>query len=124
MELLAKWERIRAIRDVVNKEIEAVRSAGAVGSSLQAALTIGAEAADHEILASLGDDLKYVTITSSAGLEPAPALSVRVAPIAAPKCERCWHWRDDVGRDPARPELCGRCTDDGDLCGGESRRVA
>ena len=34
--LLAKWTRIREIRDVANKEIEAVRTAGEVGSSLQA----------------------------------------------------------------------------------------
>ena len=70
------------------------------------------------MLASLGDDLKYVTITSAAAIEPAATLSVRVAPVDAPKCERCWHWRDDVGNDPARPELCGRCTDAADLCGG------
>ena len=123
-ELLGKWSRIREIRDLVNKEIETLRGSGGVGSSLQAYLTIAAEPADHELLATLGDDLKYVTITSRAGLEPASALAVRVAPATAPKCERCWHWRDDVGNDPARPELCGRCTDDIDLCGGESRRVA
>ena len=40
------------------------------------------------------------------------------------KCERCWHYRDDVGNDPSRPELCGRCTNDADLCGGNSRKVA
>ena len=123
-ELLGTWSRIREIRDLVNKEIETLRGSGGVGSSLQAYLTIAAEPADHELLATLGDDLKYVTITSRAGLEPASALAVRVAPATAPKCERCWHWRDDVGNDPARPELCGRCTDDIDLCGGESRRVA
>ncbi len=123
-ELLDKWARIRAIRDLANKEIEALRSVGAVGSSLQARLEIGAEPADLAILASLGDDLKYVTITSAAAIEPAAALGVRVAPVDSPKCERCWHWRDDVGNDPARPELCGRCTDAADLCGGASRQVA
>ncbi|RYY70673.1 MAG: hypothetical protein EOO24_49540, partial [Comamonadaceae bacterium] len=25
------------------------------------------------------------------------------------KCERCWHWRADVGADPAHPTICGRC---------------
>ena len=49
---------------------------------------------------------------------------VRATPSSAPKCERCWHYRDDVGIDPMRPELCGRCTDDADLCGGASRTVA
>jgi isoleucyl-tRNA synthetase len=122
-ELLAKWARIRAIRDVANKEIEALRSDGQVGSSLQAALTIGVNPADHALLASLGDDLRFVTITSQAVLSEAAELSVTVTPSTATKCERCWHYRDDVGADPAHPTICGRCTTN--LYGaGETRRVA
>jgi isoleucyl-tRNA synthetase len=121
--LLAKWTRLREIRDVVNKEIETVRAEGRIGSSLQAEIAIGAEAADHALLASLGDDLKFVTITSKAVAAPAPALAVDVAPSAAAKCERCWHWRDDVGIDPQHPTICGRCT--ANLYGaGETRRAA
>jgi len=122
-ELLAKWARIRAIRDVANKEIEALRAAGQVGSSLQAALTIGANAADHALLASLGDDLRFVTITSQAVLSDAAELAVQVTPSTATKCERCWHYRDDVGADAAHPTICGRCTSN--LYGaGETRTVA
>ena len=121
--LLAKWARIRAIRDVANKEIEALRTAGQVGSSLQAELTIAADIADHALLASLGDDLKFVTITSKALLEAADALGVEVRASNATKCERCWHYRDDVGADTAHPTLCGRCTSN--LYGsGEPRRIA
>ncbi|MDE2628080.1 MAG: isoleucine--tRNA ligase, partial [Burkholderiales bacterium] len=122
-ELLAKWARIRAIRDVANKEIEALRAAGQVGSSLQANLVIGADAADHALLASLGDDLRFVTITSQARLAHADELAVTVTPSAATKCERCWHYRDDVGSDAAHPTICGRCTSN--LYGaGEQRAVA
>jgi isoleucyl-tRNA synthetase len=122
-ELLAKWARIRAIRDVANKEIEALRTEGQVGSSLQANLEIGADAADHALLASLGDDLRFVTITSKAVLSEADALKVDVTASSATKCERCWHYRDDVGTDPAHPTICGRCTSN--LFGaGETRTVA
>jgi isoleucyl-tRNA synthetase len=121
--LLAKWARIRAVRDLVNKEIEAVRATGGVGSSLQADVTITAPAEDHALLASLGDDLKFVTITSKATLVQGTTLAVVVTPSTATKCGRCWHWRDDVGRDAAHPQLCGRCTSN--LFGaGESRAVA
>ncbi|MCD0418150.1 isoleucine--tRNA ligase [Rubrivivax sp. JA1024] len=121
--LLAKWARIRAVRERVNKEIEAVRTTGAVGSSLQANVTIGAPAEEHELLASLGEDLRFVLITSKALLAAADELQVTVTPSTDTKCERCWHWRDDVGHDPAHPGLCGRCTSNlyGD---GEARRVA
>jgi len=121
--LLAKWARIRTVRDAANKEIEALRAAGQVGSSLQAELVIGADIADHAILSSLGDDLKFVTITSKATLEPADALRVTVTPSKAVKCERCWHYRDDVGIDAAHAALCGRCVSN--LYGsGETRRAA
>ena len=122
-ELLAKWARIRAIRDVANKEIEALRADGQVGSSLQANLLIGADAADHALLASLGDDLRLVTITSQALLAHAAELAVAVTASTATKCERCWHYRDDVGIDPAHPTICGRCMSN--LYGaGEHRTVA
>ncbi|MBA2962475.1 MULTISPECIES: isoleucine--tRNA ligase [Ramlibacter] len=107
--LLAKWNRIREIRDLANKEIEAVRASGAVGSSLQANLTVTAPAADHALLAGLGEDLKFVFITSAIALAAGEALGVQAVPSTDTKCERCWHWRADVGADPAHPAICGRC---------------
>ena len=121
--LLPKWARIRVIRDLANKEIEAVRAAGGLGSSLQARLTITAPAADEELLVSLGQDLKFVFIVSEAALHEGDELRIEVAPSTAAKCERCWHWRDDVGADPAHPTICGRCTSNL-YGGGEARRVA
>jgi isoleucyl-tRNA synthetase len=121
--LLAKWAQVRAVREAVNKEIENVRTAGAVGSSLQATVAITAPQADFDVLASLGDDLKFVLITSAATLAVGDALAVTVTPSTAAKCERCWHYRDDVGANPAHPTICGRC--DSNLHGdGERRTVA
>ncbi len=121
--LLAKWSRIREIRDAVNKEIESVRTAGGVGSSLQANVTVACSDADRALLAALGGDLKFVFITSAAALEAGDQLKITVTPSSATKCARCWHWRDDVGADPAHPAICGRCTSNlfGD---GERRAVA
>jgi len=121
--LLAKWAAIREVRDTVNKAIEAVRAAGGVGSSLQANVALSAPPETHQLLATLGDELKYVLITSAATLAQGDALAVDVTPSAATKCERCWHWRDDVGHDAAHPTICGRCT--GNLFGaGETRAIA
>ncbi|MBT2302377.1 isoleucine--tRNA ligase [Variovorax paradoxus] len=121
--LLAKWSRIREIRDGVNKEIESVRAAGQVGSSLQASVKLVAPAEDYALLASLGDDLKFVFITSAVELAAGDSLSAQVTASSATKCERCWHWREDVGHDPAHPAICGRCTSN--LYGaGEARSIA
>ena len=121
--LLAKWARIRAIRDAANKEIEAVRTAGQVGASLQATLTITAGADDAALLRSLGEDLKFVTITSAVTVVDGDELQITVTPSTAAKCERCWHYRDDVGTDTAHPTICGRCVSN--LHGaGDTRTVA
>jgi isoleucyl-tRNA synthetase len=121
--LLAKWHAIRGVRDAVNKAIEDVRAAGALGSSLQAEVVVTAPSETHALLASLGDGLKFVLITSKATLAAGDTLAIAVMPSQAVKCERCWHWRDDVGHDPQHPTLCGRCTSN--LHGaGETRRVA
>ena len=121
--LLAKWGRLRELRAVVNKAIEEVRSSGSLGSSLQANLRLTLDAEDLALLRSLGDELKFVFIVSAVELQPGAQLAVQVRAASAPKCARCWHYRDDVGHDPAHPELCGRCTSN--LYGsGEVRHVA
>jgi isoleucyl-tRNA synthetase len=126
-QLLDKWTRIRAARELVNKEIETLREAGKVGSSLQAKVQLTIPMATHgelwSALASLGDDLKFVFITSVMRVAAGDVMAVEVAPSEAVKCERCWHWRDDVGVDPAHPTICGRCTSN--LFGpGEDRKYA
>jgi len=108
--LLAKWSRIREIRDVVNKDIEALRADGKVGSSLQANVALKVDAADQALLASMGGDLKFVFITSAIELIADDAHQSSVEASFDPKCERCWHYRADVGQDSAHPTICGRCT--------------
>ena len=107
--LFTKWERIVAVRALVQKELEDVRQSGRIGSPLQAEVAIVASAADYEALASLGDDLRFVLITSAATVQAGESPSIAVTPSANPKCDRCWHWRADVGCDPDNPGLCGRC---------------
>jgi len=122
-EQLAKWNRIHEIRDAVNKAIEDVRTTGAIGSSLQAEVQLGVNAQDLALLESLGEDLKFVLITSAASAVLTDEFSVTVTPSAHAKCERCWHYRADVGASVEHPSLCGRC--ENNLYGsGEVRKVA
>jgi isoleucyl-tRNA synthetase len=84
---------------------------------------LGLPADDLALLQSLGEDLRFVLITSAARIAPATELTVKVSASAHQKCERCWHYREDVGSVSAHPTICGRC--DGNLHGaGENRTVA
>ena len=124
--LLAKWGRIRAVRADVLKAIEAQREAGKLGSSLQAELDLGLAGDRHALLGTLGDDLRFVMITSRATLHQAASEAeekIAVSPSPHKKCDRCWHWRADVGQAAEHPTLCGRCADN--LFGaGEARTAA
>jgi isoleucyl-tRNA synthetase len=124
--LLTKYEHLQAIRAEVLKQLEEVRVSGAIGSSLQAEVEIHASGDKLALLQSLGEDLKFVLITSAATVVPAATAAadkVMVRASSYKKCERCWHYRADVGSHADHPGLCGRCTSN--LFGsGEQRRIA
>jgi isoleucyl-tRNA synthetase len=124
--LLDKFNVLHAIRATVTKELEEVRMAGKIGSSLQAEIVIKVTADKAAILASLADDLKFVFITSDASVVTVATEAeeaVEVTPSEHQKCERCWHYRADVGAHKEHEGLCGRCVEN--LFGrGEQRRFA
>ncbi len=115
------WSRALLARAAVNRALEAARNEGLIRSGLDAAVTLYADPSWHAALCALGDELRFVLITSAASLEPresAPAdawhgpddgLRISVAATPHAKCARCWHRCDDVGAWAAHPTLCGRC---------------
>ncbi len=129
-DLLQRWRQVREVRAEVSKVLEDLRTAGQIGSSLQAEVEIRACGAKYELLASLADDLRFVLICSKTTLVKAAdagAEAIIATATAHAKCGRCWHWRADVGQDARHgaehPELCGRCVSN--LYGeGESRAFA
>ncbi|MDE2428793.1 MAG: isoleucine--tRNA ligase [Burkholderiales bacterium] len=124
--LLAKFDALRTVRTDVTKQLEEVRVAGGIGSSLQAEVVIKASGAKFDLLNAFGDDLKFTLITSAAQAEQVASEAdeaVVVTPSKYEKCERCWHYRADVGSHADHPGLCGRCYSN--LFGaGEARRFA
>ncbi|MEK6708924.1 MAG: isoleucine--tRNA ligase [Pseudomonadota bacterium] len=159
VELFTRWHNLRAIRAGVMKRLEELRSDGKIGSSLQAEVEIYVGPSTFQMLQQIGDDLKFVMITSKATLHSDASLSqewsererdmknssswntlseqeqsalrlsdfenirVEAHPSVHAKCERCWHYRADVGTDANHPHICGRCVSNlyGD---GESRTYA
>ena len=111
-----------SVRTAVNKEMETQRAAGVLRGSLDAEVTLYCDAALLADLEALGDELRFVLITSAATLaaldEAGDAavtelqgLRLSVSKSEAEKCERCWHRRPEVGETPAHPTLCSRCVE-------------
>ena len=125
----AVWEVVMPMRETVTRELEKLRVAGEIGSSLDAEVDISVGAESKRLLDQLEDELRFVFITSYARVreiddaEDAAAVQIKVRASTHKKCVRCWHHREDVGADTAHPELCGRCVEN--VTGsGEIRRHA
>jgi isoleucyl-tRNA synthetase len=108
-ELLA-WEHIIHVRTITNKKIEELREKGLIGSSLQAEIDIFASGDIYQSLSILHEDLKFAMITSSAKLhERQGDLHIDVRASQHKKCDRCWHYREEVGSHNEHPAICNRC---------------
>ena len=129
------WADLLAVRAEVNKALEVARNEKLIGSSLQAEVTLFANAELAAKLRLLGDELRFVLLTSKALVQEVSAqpegaqatevagLWLQVAVSTAAKCERCWHHVDDVGAHEGHGDICGRCVTN--VAGeGEIRRFA
>jgi isoleucyl-tRNA synthetase len=111
---------LRGLRGDVLKLLEELRIGGKIGSSLAGEIDLYASGENQALLASLADDLRFVFITSRATVHEGNSadsvaasslegVGIKVSPSAQRKCERCWHYRSDVGIDAAHADICGRC---------------
>ena len=132
------WQQVLETRSTVSKQLENLRVANRIGSSLDAEVAVYCNGELQKNLSKLEDELRFVMITSEARVNapearPDDAVEARLASgetiyiVAGAsdhgKCVRCWHHRPDVGKDAEHPELCGRCVEN--VAGnGERRRYA
>lgn len=117
----AFWADMLKVRAEVNKVIEQARNDKRIGGSLEAAVTLYADAELTEKLGRLQQELHFALLTSKARVEryedaPADAqaselsgLKIALSKADGHKCPRCWHYESDIGVDAAHPEVCGRC---------------
>ena len=119
----ADWNTILRVRQAVSRELERLRAAGDIGAPLDARVDLYCPAPLGAVLAELGEELRFVFITSEARVHPeserpdsaavagteAEPFWLAVSPSEDSKCGRCWHRRADVGQHSDHPELCGRC---------------
>ncbi len=110
-ELVARWERLIAIRDRVNVALEAKRQDKTIGTSLAAHVTLRASGDTLTLLERYRDDLPMLFIVSAVNLEPGGSadLEVDVRRAEGHKCARCWRIVPAVSTSPATEGLCDRC---------------
>jgi len=109
------------LRVAVNKELETARTAGLIGSGLQAIVNLYLDKRLYNVASLLENELRFVLITSGANLFPLSersaqsvatsleGLAVEVLASTDPKCVRCWQYVDTVGESHEHPQICERC---------------
>ena len=121
--LLKKWQAVREVREAVTAAIEPLRADKSVGSSLQVEVAITAPDALAGYLKALGEELRFALLVSEVSVAKGDELTVAAKVSGGEKCERCWHYTDDVGSVAAHPTLCARCAEN--VSGkGETRHYA
>lgn len=105
------WPRLLEVRASVRKTLEELRVSGEIGSSLQAELQIRCTGETFEALQTVGDELRFWLQTSAAKLTQWDGTGPAFAAVSSSygKCDRCWHYREDVGQHPGHETICGRC---------------
>ncbi|MDJ1465554.1 isoleucine--tRNA ligase [Nitratireductor sp. GZWM139] len=117
--LAEKWRKIRQVRRVVTGALEIERKEKTIGSSLEAAPVVYVN--DEGLQQAIADrDMADICITSGIDvrheappadaftLEDVPGVGVVFARAGGEKCARSWRYTDDVGSDPAFPEVSAR----------------
>ena len=107
--LTQKWQAIRTVRDVVNAAIEPLRADKSIGSSLQVDTVITVPSDLMPYVTALGDELRFVLMVAHVTVQEGAELTAIVSADEGQKCERCWHYTDDIGIDSQHPTICGRC---------------
>jgi isoleucyl-tRNA synthetase len=108
--LEARYGRIFEVREVVQGKLEEARRAKLIGSGLEAMVTVRAQGEQLRLLEEARAELPALFIVSKVVLAEGP-LGAEVARAPGVKCERCWVFAEDVGKDPKHPTICGKCAD-------------
>ncbi len=115
---MEKWERLHAIRDDVNKALEAARTAKTIGKSLEAKVVLHCSEEVCRFLAGEEKLLPTIFIVSEVALTQegsgafsgeVEGITVDVSAAQGEKCQRCWMQSETVGKDEKHPTLCARC---------------
>ncbi len=108
--LEARYGRLFEVREVVQGKLEEARRAKLIGSGLEAMVTVRAQGEQLRLLEEARAELPALFIVSKVVLAEGP-LAAEVVRAPGVKCERCWIYAEDVGKDPAHPTICGKCAD-------------
>ena len=130
------WSKMQEIRSEVNRILELKRNDDLIKASLEAKITLYADETNHQLLSQLGNELRFLLISSQAELKTIEqksatavestiaGLFIDIEKLREIKCERCWHRSASVGENSEHKDICSRCVENITTEAGETREFA
>ncbi|MCX7796212.1 MAG: isoleucine--tRNA ligase [bacterium] len=106
------WNHFFTVRDEVNKKLDEARQNKIIGSSLEAKLKIIVPENVYFYVSKFGKYLSELLLVSEVEVlvnKDNHNIEVEIVPLTYSKCQRCWMYTPDVGRNDKYPDLCERC---------------
>jgi isoleucyl-tRNA synthetase len=109
------FDVLMGLREEALKALEVARRDKLIGSALEASVTIHAPENAYKILERHRDDMRFLLIASGVDIKKVASgngstgIHVEVSRAPGAKCERCWNYSLEVGKDERYPTVCERC---------------
>jgi isoleucyl-tRNA synthetase len=120
LERLKNWDQLIEVRSEVLKALEKARKDRFIGNSLEAKVKLNPGSKYLGLLRTYQSFLPTLFIVSQVEIDkdlPAgkyfyetEALGILVLRADGTKCERCWNYSTDVGKDKDFPTVCQKCS--------------
>ena len=113
--LCSDLDSLLGVRDEALKALEVARKDGLIGRSEDAAVTVDAPENLRKLLERYRDDLRFLLVVSGVNVRHSTEgngntpLRVEVSKAPGAKCERCWFYSTEVGKNERYPTVCERC---------------
>jgi isoleucyl-tRNA synthetase len=106
---IGKWFWLKQTREEILPELEKARQAKTIGKALDAKVEIVIPQVQWQL--SDSELLRELVNVSALKITVGEPVSISVSKADGQKCERCWHWETDIGKNPNHPTICGRCVE-------------
>lgn len=105
-----EFETLFALRSEVSKQLEDMRRDKVIGSSLEAQVNLTSSDAELTVLNKYLAQLPEFFIVSHVTVQSGQR-NIVTQKATGHKCPRCWYYSDNIGKNPAHPQICPKCTE-------------
>ncbi|MBX3022609.1 MAG: isoleucine--tRNA ligase [Bdellovibrionales bacterium] len=110
-QVAADFAVLLEVRAAAQKEMEELRRQKVIGSSLDAQIKILAPDGIRKVLEAYRPSLREFFMVSQFEISPGLELKVEPAKAEGIKCERCWHYDMNTGKDARFAGVCPKCVE-------------